>query len=73
MTDTTPTPASTLVISEALSALLMWLLEDNSVEVAKEVIDKPWHFEDLAAIYAADPERTVEDAFEVLTAQQRDD
>lgn len=33
--------APALVISEALSDLLRWLLEDNAVEVAKQVVDGP--------------------------------
>lgn len=70
MTDTTNTPAPTLEISQALSGLLLWLLDDNAVDLAKEVITKPWHFEDLAAIHAADPERSVEDAFAALDAQR---
>lgn len=71
MTEATPTP--TLVISEALSDLLGWLLEDSAVEVAKEVIEKPWNWEDLAALHAADPGRSVTDALAVLDAQRSAD
>lgn len=69
MTNTAPA----LAISEGLSALLLWILENNDVDLAKEVIAKPWAFEDLAAIYSADPDRDIADAFEILEAQQRDD
>ncbi|MEN3124038.1 hypothetical protein [Janibacter sp. LM] len=44
------TPA--LEISEPLAALLVWVLEDHDVELAKEIIDKPHHFEDLSALHA---------------------
>lgn len=70
MTDTTPAPAPTLVISERLSDLLLWLLEDNEIDVAKEVIDKPWKWEDLAQVHMAHPDRDVDDALDALP--QRD-
>ena len=65
------TPA--LEISEPLAALLVWVLEDHDVELAKEIIDKPHHFEDLSALHASNPKTSLTDAFAALEAQQRDD
>lgn len=59
---TEPTaPQDALLISPRLSELLLWLMDANEHEVAKEVIDKPWHFEDLAQAHAADPHKSAGD------------
>lgn len=73
MTDSTTTSSPALVISEGLSDLLLWLLEDNEVEVAKEVIDKPWRWEDLARLHDADPDLSADDALEALEAPHSTD
>lgn len=66
MTEPTTTPAPTLVISERLSDLLLWLLDANEIDVAKEVIEKPWQWEDLAQVHAAHPDLDADDALDAL-------
>lgn len=38
--------------------------EDNEIDVAKEVIDKPWKWEDLAQVHTAHPDLDVDDALD---------
>lgn len=66
MTESPTTPAPALVISEDLADLLLWLLEAGELEVAKEVIEKPWQWEDLARLHASRPVLGAEDALAAL-------
>lgn len=66
MTESPTTPAPALVISEGLADLLLWLLECGELEVAKEVIEKPWQWEDLARLHAARPDLGADEALEAL-------
>ena len=66
MTESPITPAPALTISEGLAELLLWLLEAGEIEVAKEVLEKPWQWEDLARVHAARPDLDAGDALEAL-------